>query len=109
LGPGEDHTGRSLLALLAGLVAMALTVLVVESAGQMVFPTPPGTDPHDHAAMRAVMASMPAMALAFMVVAWALGAFVGGFVAAKVAREHRMPLALAVGAVMIALSAPSRT
>ncbi len=96
--------GRTLLALLAGLVAMVLTVFLLESAGHMVFPPPANMDFSDPAAQKAFMESLPIGALAFVILAWAVGALVGSYVAATIARQHRLAVALVVGVVMIALS-----
>lgn len=96
---------RTLLALLAGLVVMVLTVFLVESAGHLMYPPPPGVDVTNPEALKTLIQSLPVAALAFVVVAWALGAFAGAFVACRIARQHRTALAVAIGAVMIALSA----
>lgn len=110
---GEARTmGRTVLGVLAGLATMFLVIMVVELLGAQLFPPPQGLDMHDPQALADAMAQMPLGALAVVVAAWVLGAFAGGWVAAKVAvgypRVAAVIVALAVvaGVVMMILSFP---
>ena len=89
--------GRTILGILAGLVAMWLVTWSIEYAGHALYPPPPGLDPRDTAQLGAILATAPTAALSLLVAAWSLGAFAGGFVAAKIARHPR------VAAVIVAL------
>lgn len=94
--------GRTLLGVLAGLIAMVCTVGAVQWLSQQVWPPPPGMDFHDPAQVRALIATLPWGAFALVVASWTLGSLLGGFVAAKLAR-HPRGAALTVGGVMLAL------
>ena len=96
---------RSILAVLAGVLVMAITVAAVQLIGHSVFPPPPGIDASDHEAMVALISTMPAMALAFVLLAYAAGGFLGAYTAATISRAHRRGAALAVGVVLLALIA----
>jgi hypothetical protein len=94
---------RSILGVIAGLVAMVCTVGALQWLSQQFWPPPPGIDFHDPAQVRALIATLPWGALAMVVLSWTLGSLLGGFVAAKLARSHRRGAALAIGLVMLAL------
>ncbi len=96
---------RTILAAIVGLSAMMFTVFAVESTGHLLFPPPPGTDVSNPEMLKALMPTLPWNALAFVVLAWAAGAFVGAVVASRITRKHHQPLAIGIGLVMIVLSA----
>lgn len=91
---------RTILGLIAGLVVMFVVIMGTEYLGHQIYPPPPGLDPtnpaHEQAFLQFI-ATMPVGAKAILVSAWTLGAFAGGFVAAKIARHPR------AAAVLIAL------
>ena len=92
---------RTLLGVLAGALAMLVAIIAIEFAGQLLFPPPPGLDPRDPAQLEQVMALLPFGAKALVVLAWAVGAFVGGWIAARIARAHPRIAAGVVGALVV--------
>lgn len=94
--------GRTLLAVIAGLVVMWLTIFALEFAGQAMFPPPAGLDPKNHADLAAIVAQAPTGALVMLVVAWVAGAFTGGFTAAKISQKHKRGAAVAVALFVMA-------
>lgn len=92
--------GRTLLAVLAGLIVMMLTVAAVEAVGHTLFPPPEGVDFRDPEVLRRLMDTLPAQSLAMVVFGWALGSFAGAYIAARIARVSRLSAAIAIGAVM---------
>ena len=91
---------RTILGVIAGVVVMFGVIMGTEYLGHQVYPPPPGLDPmnpaHEQAFMQFI-ATMPVGAKAILVAAWTLGAFAGGFIAAKIAQHPR------VAAVIVAL------
>ena len=104
--------GRTVLGVVAGLVAMFVVILVVEFLGAQLFPPPAGVDMRDPDALAAAMTQMPMGALAIVVVAWVLAAFAGGWVAARIAVRHPrvaaavVALAVVAGVVMMMVTIP---
>ena len=96
---------RTILGILAGLVAMFATITAIEFCGQLVFPPPPGLDPTDPAQLERVMALLPLGAKALVVAAWAAGAFVGGWLAARIARHPRVAAGVVGGVVALGVVA----
>ena len=94
--------GRTIVAVLAGVISAWVVIMLFEFAGASVYPPPPGSDLSDADQLRAYIASAPAAAMSFVLAGWAAGAFLGGWVAAKLSHRHRLGGALAVGAVVLA-------
>ena len=88
---------RSLLGVIVGVLVMWLVVAGIEFASHLIYPPPPGLDPMQPTDLEQILAASPTAALAMVVVAWTLGAFAGGWVAARIARHPR------VAAVLVAL------
>ena len=106
--------GRTVLGILAGLAAMVVVIALVELLGAQLFPPPAGVDMRDPEAFAAAITQMPLGALAIVLVAWVLGAFAGGWVAARIAVAHPRAAAVVVAlgvvagvvAMMVALPHP---
>jgi MFS family permease len=81
--------GRTILGMLLGLVAMLLTVYSFEFLGHALYPPPTGLDPGDPEQLRMIFAESPVGAIVVLLLAWVAGAFVGGWVAARIARHAR--------------------
>lgn len=83
---------RTILGVLAGVVLMFVVIMGIEALGHVVYPPPAGLDPMDpahEAAFAQFVATLPFAAKAILAVAWTMGAFAGGFVAARIARHPR--------------------
>ncbi|MEZ5399752.1 MAG: hypothetical protein R2729_08775 [Bryobacteraceae bacterium] len=93
---------QRVIAVIAGTVAAVVTVGVVEGVGHAVFPPPPGIDIADPAALADVMHRIPLGAKVAVVLAWAMGSLVGGWVAARFSRDRRVGASLVVGLLMLA-------
>lgn len=93
---------RTALALLLGFVAMVATVMLIQMLGHALYP-PPEIDFKDSAAVAALIKTMPASALLFVVLSWSSGAFVGAGVAVRIDREHASGCAIGMGVVMTLL------
>lgn len=88
---------RSIIGGIVGTLAGGMTVMILEMIGHAIWPLPPGV--HDPDQVKSFLLHMPLPALAWIVFGFAGGAFVGGLVAAAIARK--MSAALAVGALLL--------
>jgi hypothetical protein len=93
--------GRKILAVVAGVILAGIVVYLVEAVGHRVYPPPENLDTKNLEAMKAYVATLPAGAFLFVLVAYILGSFSGGWLAAKIARASQIPLALTVGGVQL--------
>ncbi len=94
--------GRTILGVIAGLATMFIVIMAIEAAGHAIYPPPAGLDPMLAENMAKIMLAMPDAAKAIVVVAWVVGAFAGGWVAAKIARQHPRIAAVLVAAMVMA-------
>lgn len=94
--------GRTILGILAGMVTAWVLIMACQFASGMLYPPPPGTDLTQPDQLAAYVARAPLAAMALVVASWVLGAFAGGWVAAKVAREHPSFAALVIGLLVLA-------
>ena len=93
--------GRTILGAVVGLVLAVVTIMLVEFAGHQAYPPPPGLDPMVTEDMAQIIQMLPTGAMLFVVAAWVIGAFDGGFVAALIARGQRPRVAAIVPALMV--------
>lgn len=94
--------GRTILGILAGMVAAWVVIMACQFASGMLFPPPPGMDLTQPEQLAAFVAQAPPAAMAIVVASWVLGAGIGGWVAAKVARAHPRFAALVIGLLVLA-------
>lgn len=78
---------KVVIGVVAGVVAAFLCVLGIETVGHLIFPPPPGTDLTNPAEVARLMEIVPPAALAFVVIAWFVGALAGAWVANAVAKR----------------------
>ncbi|GAB3731982.1 hypothetical protein GCM10028862_12660 [Luteimonas pelagia] len=93
--------GRTLLAVVCGIVVAWITITLVQMAGHAIWPPPADLDPMDPAQLDALVSTLPVGALAMVVVAWLAGAFTGGFTAAKLSLRHPRAAAAIIGAFVV--------
>ena len=93
--------GRAILGVLAGLATMFVVIMGIEYVGHMVYPPPLGLNPMVTEDLSAIMAVQPVAAKAFVVVAWVVGAFAGGWVAAKISRSYPRAAAVIVALMVV--------
>ncbi|MBE5315312.1 MAG: hypothetical protein H4O13_07915 [Xanthomonadales bacterium] len=93
---------RGIGATVAGVLAAGLTIAGVEWLGHRLYPPPVGLQANDLQALAAHVAAMPIGALLFVLLAWLLGVFLGGLVAAFLAgRRHRLYAGVVVAVILL--------
>src|SRR5262249_22209885 len=73
------------LGIAAGIIVAFVTVAIAESIGHQIYPLPESLDPRDAAQIAAIMDDIPLGAKLVVILAWFLGALVGGYVANRIA------------------------
>jgi hypothetical protein len=101
---------RAVLGIVAGIVVAFATVFAIDLAGHQIYPLPSDLNLRDPEAVGAFIRTMPAGALALVLIAWFVGAFDGGVVAALISRRGwtvwLIAAAVAVGGVVNVLMIP---
>jgi hypothetical protein len=87
---------------IAGLLLGVVVVASVETVSSIVYPLPPGIDPRNMDALRAYMPTVPAGALYIVLSGWALGTFIGSWLATRLGAERHLADGLIVGAILLA-------
>lgn len=100
-----NPTVRLLVGLLAGTVAAFITVMLIETAGHTIFPTPQGLDMNDPAALNAYVEALPLAAKLFVLAAWLFGTADGVLVACFVARRRYGLCATAIAILLVSATA----
>lgn len=93
---------RSLLAIVLGVLAGFLVVMLVELLSMSLFPVPGGVNPSDPDGFRDLFARLPAGAVVLVLVAHALGAFAGGWTSAWRAPMRPILHGLVVAGIVMA-------
>ncbi len=90
---------KTVLAVVAGVIAGGAIVFVTEAIGHSLFPPPADLDLSNPADVDRLMASLPAGAFAMVLLGWFLGSFAGAYVAHAIAKKRAA--AWAVAAIFI--------
>ncbi|MFP4469186.1 MAG: hypothetical protein ACLFPE_00800 [Bacteroidales bacterium] len=90
---------RHILAVIAGLVTGSIIIYLIQIIGHQIFPPPAGVDPTDPESLHMYSESISAGALWMVILAYAAGAFTGGFVAALIAPKTARIVALVTGGI----------
>lgn len=88
---------RNIGAVVAGLLAMMGTVWLIQSIGHAIFPPEVMPEFDDPEGMRRLIESMPVLALAFVPLAWSVGAFVGTTLACVIGSARPIVFAGIIG------------
>jgi hypothetical protein len=91
---------RSIVAIVVGLLAGIFVLAAIELAAMPFHPLPADIDLSDQEALKAHVARAPFAAQLLVASAWVLGAFVGGWLAAFIARRAYFAHGFTVGCVM---------
>jgi hypothetical protein len=100
---GDASMGRTILGAVAGVVMAYITIMLIEFASHQVYPPPAGLNPMVTEDMAVILSRMPVGALLSVVLAWVIGAFDGGLVAALIAGRHRPRIAAVIPALIVLL------
>jgi hypothetical protein len=92
--------GRSILAVVLGVILSVAILIAIEGLNSLFYPLPEGFDSSNPEALREYVASLPAPAFVTVVVGWFLGTFVGSSLAARLARRKPAVHAVIVGAIL---------
>jgi MFS family permease len=93
--------GRKILAVLVGAVVAIVVVFVFEYISSLIYPPPPGLNMSDVEAMKEHVKTLPLGAFIFVLVAWTLGAFIGGLVAGIIAKSNHVLFGWIIGAIIL--------
>lgn len=91
---------RTMFSVMLGMVVAMMVMLGLEFLGTWLVPMPVGPL-GDEADLAVIVANAPTAKLAWVLAGWLVAAVCGGWVAARLARVHRMGAAIAVGVLIV--------
>jgi len=93
--------GKSILAVILGLVVAFALISAVQYISYLVYPLPAGVDLTNPESLKAAMANMPIGALLFVLLSYVLGSLGGGWLASRMAPKSNLVHATIVGAILL--------
>lgn len=78
---------KTILAVIAGVIAGGAIVFVTEVVGHSLYPPPADINLADPEDVKRLMANLPAGAFLMVLVGWFLGSFAGAFIAYSISRK----------------------
>ena len=95
--------GRSILGIVAGILAAFVLVLAIETAAFPLFPQPEGMDPRSADSVREHLSEIHPGSFVMVLVAWTAAAIGGPWVARRIAGDAPAWPSLTVGLLFLAL------
>ena len=92
---------RSVGAVIAGLLAAMIFIIAVEGVWAVVYPFPPGVDPHDIDVCKAHIVKLPADAYVIAVAGWGLAVLAGSWVATRLGPGGHPAHGHVVGSILL--------
>lgn len=96
------HALRNIGGMLAGLVVAVIVIAVIEAIAHRQYPPPEGFDPSDPQAVKEFVATLPAAAFAYVLVAYFVGTLAGTSLAAWLNRGRQRAPGITVGGLLLA-------
>lgn len=93
--------GRSILAVALGFVLGIVLIAVMQSLGHFIYPPPEDLDLTNPEALKNLIDSAPVGALLLVVLAYAVGSFGGGWLAARLAQKSHILHGMIVGGLLM--------
>lgn len=96
---------KNILAVVLGLIASFIIILLLEGVGHAIYPPPADLDINDIDAIKAFTSTAPSIVFILVIIAYAVGSIIGGLVSAVVAVNNKMSKAITVGGILMGLGA----
>ena len=87
---------KNFLSVIAGVIVAFVTITAMEVLSEHFFPLPAGLDKGNVLAMKAYMENLPPQPLFLLLLAYALGAYIGGLIAALISKKVRDAISVGV-------------
>lgn len=95
---------RRILAVVVGLIVGSLCITLVENIGHYLYPPPAKAGAGDMEALKVYVSEAPFMALFFIILAYALAAFLSGFTATKISNNRKNTAAILCGIIFLLMT-----
>ncbi len=92
---------RRILAVIAGIIVGSIGIWLIERVGHSLYPFPEGLKPTDIEGFKTYVENLPFMGKFIVILGYALGALLSGFVATKVANNNKPTAAIICGIIFM--------
>lgn len=94
---------RNILSVIAGILSSFTVIVIVESIGHYISPMPAEVHINNPDAIKSYIETAPAIVFIMVILAYVLGSFTGGLIAALIATKNKNIKALTVGGILMGL------
>lgn len=92
---------KKILAVVAGIIVGSICVWAVETLNHMLYPYPEGMKPGDMEGFKNYIETLPFLGKFMVIIGYALGALVSGFIATKISKDGKPTAALICGIIFL--------
>ncbi|MFC3158282.1 hypothetical protein SAMN05443633_110162 [Chryseobacterium arachidis] len=92
---------RTVLAVIAGIIVGSIGIWLMEILGHSMYPYPAGLRPDDLEGFKAYVENLPFMGKFMVILGYALGALISGFVSTKIANNNTPVAAVSCGIIFL--------
>ena len=94
---------RNILSVIIGLVSSFFVIIILENIGFAMYPPPVKLNASNPEAMKVYYSTAPTIVLLMLILAYAIGSFVGGLVTSMVAINNKTRKAMTAGGILMGL------
>lgn len=95
---------RIILGVIAGIIAGSVCVWGVETVNHILHPYPAGMKANDMEAFKSYIENLPFLGKFMVIVGYALGALVSGFISTKIAKNGKPTAAIICGLIFLSFT-----
>lgn len=95
---------RAILGVIAGIIAGSVCVWGVETLNHILHPYPAGMKANDMEAFKSYIENLPFLGKFMVIVGYALGALVSGFISTKIAKNGKPTAAIICGLIFLSFT-----
>ncbi|OBW40113.1 hypothetical protein AB670_03580 [Chryseobacterium sp. MOF25P] len=92
---------KKILAVVAGIIVGSICVWAVETVNHLIYPYPEGMKPGDMEGFKNYIEALPFLGKFMVIIGYALGALVSGFIATKISKDGKPTAALICGIIFL--------
>ncbi|SUX48988.1 hypothetical protein [Chryseobacterium indoltheticum] len=92
---------RKILAVFAGVIAASICIWAIETINHLMFPYPEGIKPTDMEEFKAYVQTLPFLGKFMVIIGYAVGALVAGFISTKISKDGKPTAAIICGIVFL--------
>lgn len=92
---------KKILAVFAGVIVASICIWAVETLNHIMYPYPEGMKPNDMEIFKSYVETLPFLGRFMVIVGYAVGALVSGFIATKVSKDGKPTAALICGIIFL--------